>query len=131
MKKTSVKINAAQKKTLGQTLASITCGFLPIASYVMAHKEASNGNPWLYSIVVACLIVSAPTLAKWSARFMEAWKGWAFTFVLEMVMVFSHITWLNISGLVLLVLVNAMIGWENMGTWERNKHKIARAKGRK
>lgn len=124
MKKTSsLKVNAAQKRTFGQTLASVTCGFLPIASYVMAHHEASNGNPALYSVVAACLIVSAPTLAKWSARFMEPWKGWAFTFVLETVMVFSHITWLNLTGLVLLCGVNALIGWEKMAQWERSKGK--------
>lgn len=102
-----IKINAAQKRTIGQIMASVAAGFLPIASFVMAHYE-SKENPLLWGLVVAALLFSAPTLADWAYKWAgNKYKAWGFTILLEGVMVASHTEWLSFAGLIILVAINA------------------------
>lgn len=102
-----IKINAAQKRTIGQAMASIASGFLPIASFVMAHYE-SKDNPLLWVLVAAALLFSAPTLAAWAQKWAgNQYKAWGFTVLLEGVMVFSHTEALSFAGLAILVVINA------------------------
>jgi hypothetical protein len=102
-----IKINAAQKRTIGQIMASVAAGFLPIASFVMAHYE-SKSNPLLWVLVAAALMFSAPTLADWANKWSgNKYKAWGFTILLEGVMVASHTEWLSFAGLIILVAINA------------------------
>lgn len=102
-----IKINAAQKRTIGQVMAAVASGFLPIASFVLAHYE-SKTEPMLWVLVAAALLFSAPTLAKWAEKWCgNQVKAWGFTVLLEGVMVASHTEWLSYAGLVILVVINA------------------------
>lgn len=102
-----IKINAAQKRTIGQFMASIAAGFLPIASFVMAHYE-SKENQMLWILVAAALAFSAPTLVLWAKKWCGGMvKAVGFSVLLEGTMVFSHTVWLSYAGLFILVAINA------------------------
>lgn len=112
-RKSAVVLSAAQRRTSRQFLVSIAAGFLPIASYALMHFEAPD-RPWLYGLVVASLVFSAPTLAEWA----QLWcrnpiKAWGFTLLLEGVMTLSGIAALNLTGLVILVAINSAYAWDN------------------
>ena len=101
------KLTASDQRTFGQVIAAVAAGFLPVASYVIAHIEAPD-RPWMWPLVAAALVYSAPTLADWSERWCKnRWKAWGFTALLEGVMVFSTIGYLAITGLAILVSINA------------------------
>lgn len=101
-----MKMTAADKKTVGQVLAATAAGFLPIASYAIAHHEM-NANKWLGLLVIAALVFSAPTLAQWAQKWCKSpYKAWGFTVLLEGVMVFSKMPWLSITALVILGAIN-------------------------
>lgn len=107
----NVKINAAQRRSVKQVIASVGAGFLPVASYVLAHVETAE-TPALWVLVAAALTFSAPTLAAWARTWTgHSVKAWGFTVLLEGVMVASHIPALSLSGLVLLVAINASNAW--------------------
>jgi multidrug efflux pump subunit AcrB len=107
VKKQQQKAVAAQKKSVGQFCAALAAGFLPVASYVLAHFESVT-NPMLWILVAAALMFSAPTLATWAQKWTgNAYKAWGFTVLLEGVMVFSHLPALSYAGLAILVLINA------------------------
>lgn len=101
------KLTAADQRTFGQVIAAVAAGFLPVASYAIAHLEAPD-RPWMWPLVVAALVYSAPTLAEWAERWCKSrWKSWGFTCLLEGVMVFSTIDYLAVTGLAILVSINA------------------------
>jgi len=113
MKKLALK--QSQKKGANQFLAAIAAGFLPVASYYLAHVEAPM-KPYLFTLVAAALGYSAPTLAKWAESWTRnVWKAWAFTLLLEGVMVFSHCIALNLTGLAILVSINGVNAWAQAG----------------
>ncbi|EIT69985.1 MULTISPECIES: hypothetical protein [Hydrocarboniphaga] len=99
-----------------RSLAAIAAGFLPVAAYVLAHVEITAEKPLLWALVGASLIYSAPSLAEWA----EGWcrsriKAWAFAVLLEGVMLASAIQALSLTGLMLLVIVNAAFAWRQAG----------------
>jgi hypothetical protein len=102
-----IKINAAQKRTIGQFVAAIASGFLPIASFVIAHHEAAQ-QPLLWILVAAALMFSAPSVASWAEKWCgNVYKAWGFTILLEGVLVFAHHEALSFGGLTMLVMINA------------------------
>lgn len=106
-----IKVSAAQKRTIGQFVAAIASGFLPVASFVVAHFEAAN-DPKLWVLVVAALMFSAPSVAGWAQKWCgSTYKAWGFTVLLEGVLVFAHHELLSIGGLVMLVAINAANAW--------------------
>lgn len=109
-----VIVRAAHKRSAQQVLAALAAGFLPIASYVIAHIEAEQaGKSYLYGLVACALAYSAPTLAKWAERWAgHVVKAWGFTILLEAVSVLSHIQWLNLAGLAILVIINAVTAYD-------------------
>ncbi len=108
-------LNAAKKRTVGQVIAAAAAGFLPIASYAIAHHEA-NEKPLMWGLVAAALVFSAPTLATWAKKWTGSlYKAWGFTILLEGVMVASHIQALSITGLVLLIAINAHSAYQLAG----------------
>jgi VIT1/CCC1 family predicted Fe2+/Mn2+ transporter len=107
-----IKVSAAQKRTIGQFVAAIASGFLPIASFVIAHHEA-NTQPLLWLLVAAALLFSAPSVASWAQKWCgNTYKAWGFTVLLEGVLVFAHHEALSIAGLTMLVMINAANAWQ-------------------
>lgn len=98
---------AMRKASAGRIAAMLAAGFLPIASFAIAHFEAPN-QPALWVLVAAALLFSAPTLVTWAAQWCGGmYKAIGFAGLLEGVMVFSHIEYLAYAGLAILVLINA------------------------
>jgi hypothetical protein len=72
-------------RTVNRLRAACAAGFLPVASYILAHIE-SHSEPWLWVLVLAALAYSAPTLANWAATWTHKGHGltahlkaWGFT----------------------------------------------------
>jgi hypothetical protein len=108
-------LTVAKQRTVGQCIAATAAGFLPIASYVLAHGEAQQ-TTYLWALVAAALLYSAPTLAAWSRKWAGSdAKAWGFTVLLEGVMVASQTVPLSASGLVLLVAINAHAAYLQAG----------------
>jgi hypothetical protein len=106
-------VKVYQIRTINRLLAASAAGFLPVASYVLAHVE-SRSQPSLWVLVLAALAYSAPTLASWAASWTHKGHGktallkaWGFTVLLEGTMVLSHLPLLSLSGLVILVAINS------------------------
>ena len=107
-------VTAAHKRSVGQGIAASAAAFLPVASYVIAH---SNGNPWLWLLVVSGLAFSAPTLAEWAYRWCHSRaKAWGFTILLEGVMILGENEWLALTGLALLCIINCYSAWYKSGS---------------
>lgn len=108
-------LTVKEQRTAGQFIAAISAGFLPVASFVIAHIEAP-GNPWMWGLVLAALAFSAPTLADWATKWCkDRWKAWGFTVLLEGVMVFSTVQYLAVAGAVILVIINCHSAWSLAG----------------
>lgn len=106
-----IKVSAAQKRTIGQFVAAMASGFLPIASFVIAHHEAAQ-QPLLWLLVAAALMFSAPSVASWAQKWCgHQLKAWGFTVLLEGTLVFAHHEALSFGGLAILILVNASNAW--------------------
>ncbi len=91
---------------------------VPVASWWMAHEEVrvpALGECYLLAlqpavwVVLACLVFSAPTVAKWGAvAFGARYKGVALAVIWELVMVTSKTLWLTLAMLGFLVATNAV-----------------------
>lgn len=105
-------LGKAQKRNIGQGLAAFAAGFLPVASYVLAHYEAKQA-PMLWALVAAGLAYSAPTLAQWAKDWTKSsLKAWGFCILLEGVMCASNIPALSVTALVILCGINMHAAWE-------------------
>lgn len=109
------KLNVAEQRTVGQFIAALAAGFLPLASFVIAHHETGD-RWWMWGLVIAGLSFSAPTLAEWATRWCKDWwKAWGFTVLLEGVMVFSRTDYLAVGGLAILMIINCHSAWALAG----------------
>ncbi len=111
-------------KPLNAAGAAIAAGFLPVASFTMAHTEAAQA-PVKWALVAAALAYSAPTVASWAAGWIPhsvtpsgrlipvLWKAWAFSVLLEGVLVSSSTHWLAYGALAVLCLVNVLAAIAN------------------
>ena len=114
-----LKITPANSRTFGQGLAAVSAGFLPLASFIIAHQEVAS-RPYLWCLVAAGLAFSAPTLSEWAQRWCKSvWKAWGFTILLEGVMIFSSTTYLSIGGLAILMSINCYSAWALAGKKNR------------
>jgi hypothetical protein len=111
-----LKMQAAMRKAgAGRIAAAIAAAFLPVASFVLAHIEAPQ-NPYLWVLVAAALLFSAPTLVQWASKWCGGmYKAIGFAGLLEGVMVFSHIAYLAYAGLAILVMINAINAYNLAG----------------
>ena len=110
-----VNLKKSEVRTIGQFIAAIAAGFLPVASYVLAHYETKN-TPAMWALVVAALTFSAPTLVEWAQKWCKSvWKAVGFAALLEGVMVASSTGWLGATGLVILVAINCHAAWALAG----------------
>lgn len=105
------RLTKAKQRTFGQLFAAIGASFLPMASYAIAHIEVEQ-TPYMWILVCAALLFSAPMLVQWSQRWCgHMVKAIGFTVLLEGVMVFSALPALRLSGLAILVAINAHAAW--------------------
>lgn len=119
--KPKVKLTTGEQRTVGQFIAAVAAGFLPVASFVIAHME-TRGNPWMWGLVIAGLMFSAPTLADWALKWCkDRWKSWGFTILLEGVMIFSSVQYLAATGLFILVAINCHSAWNLSGKKSSSK----------
>jgi hypothetical protein len=112
-KKSNRKLKTAVSKMAQRIIAAIGAAFLPVASFQLAHGEAQQ-NPFIWLLVGSALAFSLPSLVKW----VNGWspskyyvKAIGFAVLLEATMIFSGTAWLAYSGLVILIVINALSAW--------------------
>ena len=99
-------IKAREARTVGHVLAGAAGAWLPFASWCFAHNPELPWYGWV--LVVAALSYSAPTLAAWASRWCgHNLKAWAFTVLLEGVLIQPIMPTLSYGSLALLVSINA------------------------
>ncbi len=100
------------KARLATSVGFLLGGFVPLASYVLAHLEFDQTRGWLQitsAFVAGGLIYSAKTVYEWaSIAFQHAAKAAGFVVLLEGVMVASKTGWLSLAALVYLVVINGV-----------------------
>lgn len=103
-----VRAAGARRNRWSMACGAILGGFVPVASYVVAHYEAPE-RPALIALVVGGLAYSALSVYGFARlAFGSAVKALGFVLLLEGVMVFSGIPALGLASLVLLVGINAI-----------------------
>lgn len=109
------KLSKADSRTIGQFIAAVAAGFLPVASYSIAHGEV-QAQPFMWALLAAALMFSAPTLVEWAEKWCRGkYKAWGFTVLLEGVMVFSANHYIALTGLAILVAINCNSAWSLAG----------------
>ncbi len=87
-------------------------GFVPLASYWIAHHEVVGAGYWMpvmVTLVFGGLIYSAKTVYQWArVAFDCPWKAVGFVVLLEGTMIFSNTMWLGVTALSLLIGMNAI-----------------------
>lgn len=88
-------------------------GFVPVATFVLAHAELVHGRPlWLQpaaAFVAGGLLFSAVTMYRWGRlAFDVRAKAVGFVLLLEGTMVTSSTRWLSLVALAYLVLINGV-----------------------
>lgn len=108
-----VRIALKPRNRLAASMGFLLGGFVPLASFFVAHFELSRAVP-LYSqkalyLVLGGLAYSAKTVWQWGTiAFQNAFKAAGFVVLVEGVMVTSNILWLSIAALVYLVAINGI-----------------------
>lgn len=103
------QIREAWKNPLAAWVGCLFGATVPVATYLVSHYEASKGQPWLWTIVLGGLLVSAPTVYEWAqAAFQNKPKSLGFVMLLEGTMILSGIQAIAIGCLGLLVVINAV-----------------------
>jgi len=93
---------------LATLMGAMLGGFIPLASYTIAHQEAPN-TPVLWMLVACGLAYSALTVFDWArVAFRHPVKAVGFCALLEGVMTFSSTQWLGITALAMLIVINGI-----------------------
>lgn len=100
----------ARRNRLATTIGFILGGFIPIAIYVVAHREnAGLSFTGPTGLVFGGLLYSAQTVYQWAKlAFTNALKSVGFCILLEGVMVTSKTYWLGMAALCILVAINGI-----------------------
>jgi hypothetical protein len=101
------QVNAATSRPVALAIGSTIGGFVPIASYMLAHHEAPT-RPVLWVLVAAALIFSGLSVYEWTAKaFGSRLKALGFVVLTEGIMLSTSNDWLACAALALLVGINA------------------------
>ena len=101
------------KARLATCLGFLLGGFVPLASYVVAHHEIDPSKP-LYlqvatAIVLGGLVYSARTVYEWGKMaFQSPFKATGFVLLTEGIMVTAQSRWLAIAALAYLIVINGV-----------------------
>jgi hypothetical protein len=98
---------------LATVLGFVLGGFVPLASYVVAHFEIDRAVAFYEQVstllVLGGLLYSAKTVYAWGAlAFRAPVKSAGFVVLLEGVMVFAQTQWLALAALTYLVAINGL-----------------------
>jgi hypothetical protein len=114
----NVKVEAPLFRTVRFAAGFAIGASVPVASWWMAHHEVwmpALGECYLLALqpsawaVLACLVFSAPTVARRGAvAFGKGYKGVALAVIWEVVMVTSATPWLSLAMLGFLLATNAV-----------------------
>ncbi len=101
-----------RKALLATLIGFLLGGFVPVACYVVAHREGASfdlaGGKSL-GLVIGGLAYSAKTVYEWSRlAFESAFKSIGFVVLLEGVMITSATPWLALTALGYLVVINGV-----------------------
>lgn len=102
-----------RRNRLAAALGFLLGGFVPVASFVVAHGELDAARSlWLQpgtALVLGGLLFSAKTVYSWSKlAFGESSKALGFVVLLEGVMILAKTGWLGAAALGLLVGINGV-----------------------
>jgi len=103
---TQVKTAFAAKNRAAALVGVLIGGFVPLATYMVAHVGALTWLSW--ALVAGGMLYSAPTVWRWVHAFAGPVKATGFVVLLEGIMVASPIHGLGISAGALLVGINAV-----------------------
>lgn len=108
-----VRLAMKPRNRLATSLGAILGGFVPTASYTVAHHELDLSRPLTDQIgtvlVLGGLLFSAITVVRWGRQaFQSTAKAVGFVALTEGVLVASQTQWLALSALAILVGVNAI-----------------------
>lgn len=98
---------------LATALGFLLGGIVPLATYVVAHREIAPERP-LYGqlaafLVLGGLVYSARTVYDWGKlAFRLSMKALGFVVLIEGVMISSHTEWLSITALAYLIAINGV-----------------------
>lgn len=96
---------------LATTLGALLGGFVPLATYTVAHNEFSTASFWSLPalLVLGGLVYSAKTVYTWGRMaFASPAKAVGFTLLVEGIMVCSTSVWLANVALAYLMAINAI-----------------------
>jgi len=105
-----VKTAFRANNRLAAVIGAFLGGFVPVATYTVAHYEHS-GKIWALpsALVLGGLLYSALTVFQWARKaFQSPVKAVGFVLLIEGTMVVSQIQWLSVLALVYLVGINAI-----------------------
>lgn len=113
------QIAAATNSPRSLTVGAIIGGFVPYASFHVAHYEA-GARPWLWLLVVAALLFSGLSVFEWTRRaFGSIPKALGFVALTEGIMLCTGTPALAATALILLMGINAAATGARLAT-ERN-----------
>lgn len=93
---------------LSAALGLFMGGLVPIAVYALVHNEVIY-HPWYWLMAMGGLAYSAISVYHWAeSAFHMRIKAVGFVLLLEGTVTFSKETWLGLTGLAFLVLINGV-----------------------
>lgn len=105
-----IKTASDKKSKVALVIGCILCGFPPAASFLVAHFEVSQ-YPWMWVLVIGFVAYSFKTVYDWSLILTKHWlKAIGLTLGLEAASTFSHLLYVAIPAVTILVGINAIAG---------------------
>ncbi len=101
----------SKKRRLASAAGLLLGGFVPLASFVLAHQEIDRERLWSVptALVAGGLLYSAKTVYAWGAiAFLSRLKSAGFVVLLEGVMIASQARWLSLTALAYLIIINGL-----------------------
>lgn len=115
-------ISLQPKYRLASFLGAVLGGFIPIASFVVAHLETTE-HPERWIFVAGGMTYSAMTVYSWaSIAFSNRIKAVGFILLVEGVAIFASTFALNVAALTILVAINALATAYNLIAQQRDIH---------
>lgn len=100
------------KARLATFLGFMLGGFVPLASFIVAHYEVSTAEGYFQMgtlLVLGGLVYSAKTVFDWGRlAFTSGFKSLGFCVLMEGVMITSHTAWLSFLALGYLIGINGI-----------------------
>lgn len=103
------QVRVAGQNPVALAIGCLLGGFVPVASFHVAHNEVTSFWSLATALVLGGLVYSAKTVFTWGKlAFSCTWKATGFVVLVEGVMVTSKSTWLALAALAYLVAINAV-----------------------